>query len=155
MAPEQLEGIAIWLEQNHPATGDAYIPVLEAASILKAYAAGKRERVALWSYDSMTRTLTAADPGATSPRRMTDVPDFAAHVPAVLDCVGVPHRVTWWGESASRAAVNAQRYRLVKRLEDSRAEVLPAAVRAILLEQVGGEVYARYEPMGLPVRVKW
>lgn len=155
MTPEQANLAALWLDMHGPEDLDGHTAALAAAAHLRAYAAAKRERVALWSYDSMTATLTAADPGATSPRRMTDVPDFAAHVPAVLDCVGVPHRVTWWGESASRAAVNAQRYRLVKRLEDSRAEVLPAAVQAIVLEQVGGAVYARYEPMGLPVRVKW
>lgn len=155
MTPEQADRVALWLDMHGPDDLDGHTAALAAAAHLRAYAAAKRERVALWAYDSMTGTLTAADPGATSPRRMTDVPDFAAHVPAVLDCPGAPHRVTWWGESASRAAVNAQRYRLVRRLEDQRHDVLAAAVQAVVLEQAGASVIARYEPQGLPVRVNW
>ncbi len=158
MTPEQAECAALWLDRHGPSEKtdlDSALATLAAAAHLRAYAAAKRERVAVWSFDGVTGTLTAADPGTKEPRRLADVPEFAWHVPALLDCVGHPHRVTWWGESANRKAMNTQRYRLVKRLEDHSLVALAAAVQAIVLEQVGAEVFGRYEPQGLPLRVDW
>lgn len=149
MTPEQLEGIAIWLEQNHPATGDAYIPVLEAASILKEHAAVKRQRQAIWYFDAWTQTLIAGDPGAVHLPRMTRVPDFAALVPIVLEVPGAPCRLPVGG--MTRAAVHAARDRTARRLEQARQRVLVEAVGEIVLEQTPSGIYATYEPEALPI----
>lgn len=146
MTPQQARTAAAALES----LGGAH---LEVVSKLRELADAQEHQVVIWRFDGYTGVLTAGDPGCVHAPRIARVPEFAIHVPSLLLLPNMPLNVTPFpGDKSDRSAANAQKYRLARRLEAAKQPMLAAAVGLdILLEQVGRTVWARYEPVGLPL----
>lgn len=146
MTPQQARTAATVLESLGGAHRDVVAKLRELADV-------QERRLAVWRFDAYTKTLTAGDPGCVRAPRIARVPEFAMHIPSLFMLPGMPLNVTFLpGDASERAAVNAQKYRLAKRLEEMKQPELAAAVGLdIMLEQIGRTVWARYEPVGLPL----
>lgn len=146
MTPQQARKAAAALESLGSAHHEAVAVLLELADV-------QEQRIAVWRFNGYTWALTAGDPGCVRAPSIARAPEFAMHIPSLFQFPGMPLDVTPLpGDVNRRAAVNAQKYRLSKRLEEMRQPVLASAVGAdITLEQVGQSVWARYEPLGLPL----